>query len=605
MVDPQGSPGVSRLLTLVLAALLGSAAASWAQTATVTLAWDANSESNIAGYIVEYGTQGGNPSTSLNVGNVTTRQITGLTVGVTYYFRVRAINTAGQQSAPSTEISHRPGQPGPPLGDTDADGLPDQWETAYGLSATSASGNNGASGDPDGDGISNLREYQANTHPRGFHRQFLAEGVNNSFFATRFAIANPQTSVAHVLLSFVDSNGQMCKRHVQVPARSRMTVEASEIAELAGASFATSLETDGQVVIDRLMTWGGYAAHAETGLSAPATRWYLAEGATHGAFELFYLLQNPGTAAADVQVRYLRPGGNAPIVKSYSVAPGSRFTIWVDQEDPLLAATDVSAEITSQNNVPIIVERSMYLNEPGRAFKGGHNSAGVTAAATNWFLAEGATGDFFSMFVLIANPSSQAANVQATYLLDGGAPVVRTYVVPANSRFTISVANEAPELASVATAVRVQSTNNVPIIVERTMWWIGAAGTWVEGHNAFGTVATGPRWLLAEGEEGGARAAKTYVLVANNSAAAASVRLTILYENAAEESTTMAVGANRRSTVDISAAFPNSVDRRFSVLVESTNPAQAGALVVERAMYWSTGPDFWGVGSDAVAARLP
>lgn len=43
--------------------------------------------------------------------------------------------------------------------DTDADGMPDGWEIAHGLLPTSATGANGASGDPDGDKLLNLQEY--------------------------------------------------------------------------------------------------------------------------------------------------------------------------------------------------------------------------------------------------------------------------------------------------------------------------------------------------------------------------------------------------------------------------------------------------------------
>ncbi len=684
-----------RLFTGSLIMLLALAAASSAQT-TITLMWDANTESDLAGYRVEYGTQSGNPSTTIDVGNVTSRQFTGLQTGVTYYFRVRAYSTSGLVSTPSSEVTHTPQTAPPPPApaptltsvsptsgptsggtritltgsnftttvtvtvggaaatsitrvsstqvqattpagtagardvrltnsdgqaatrsggftytqaentDTDGDGLPNAWETQYGLDPNSASGNNGGSGDPDNDGASNAAELQAGTHPRGFHRRYLAEGVVNDFFNTRLAIANAQGAQARVLLTYVDGNGRTTRQYVGVPARSRRTVDAASVRELAGASFSTTVESDELVVVDRLMSWtqARYGAHAETAVERPATTWFLAEGATHGNFELFYLLQNPSSAAAAIQVRYLRPSG-APIVKYYTVAAGSRFTIWVDQEDQGLRATDVSAEITSTNNVPIIVERSMYLNTSRRAFKGGHNSAGVTAPAMRWFLAEGSTGGFFSMYILLANANSSPAEVRATYLLSSGAPVVRTYSLAPNSRRTIDVSTQDRRLADAAMSVVVESTNGVPVIVERTMWWPGGNRQWTEGHNAFGTTVAGPRWLLAESELGGASAISSFVLVANTSAATANVRVTVLFEDAPEQSVTYNVGANQRFTVPLASAFPTAVGRRFSVLVESLNPATAGALVVERAMYWDTDEDVWGAGSNAVATRLP
>ena len=49
--------------------------------------------------------------------------------------------------------------------DGDGDTLPDVWEDAYGVSSTSSTGDDGADGDPDGDGFDNFSELIAGTDP--------------------------------------------------------------------------------------------------------------------------------------------------------------------------------------------------------------------------------------------------------------------------------------------------------------------------------------------------------------------------------------------------------------------------------------------------------
>ncbi|HUI07585.1 MAG TPA: hypothetical protein VL486_11350 [Verrucomicrobiae bacterium] len=52
-----------------------------------------------------------------------------------------------------------------PVFSATGDGLPNAWKQAYGLDPLSSLGNNGPDGDPDGDGRSNLQEYQDGTDP--------------------------------------------------------------------------------------------------------------------------------------------------------------------------------------------------------------------------------------------------------------------------------------------------------------------------------------------------------------------------------------------------------------------------------------------------------
>jgi len=265
--------------------------------------------------------------------------------------------------------------------------------------------------------------------------------------------------------------------------------------------------------------------------------------------------------------------------------------------------------------LPIIVERAMYLTDPwGHLFGAGHESAGVTAPSTHWFLAEGATvsafgstGSFFDMFVLIANPNTAAATVTMTYLLPDGTTVEKTLGVAANSRQTVYVNGADARLAD--TPVSTVVTSDQPVIVERAMWWPGPTwATWYEAHNSPGTTETGTLWALAEGES--APQIETYILIANTSSSAGQVKVTLLFEEGtpATAEQTFTLLANSRRTIyppwDFAAAVPAGTDRRYGVLIESvgTTPAQ---IVVERAMYANDDAGVtWAAGTNAVATRI-
>src|ERR1700676_2741889 len=75
-----------------------------ADAASLTLAWDPDA-SSVAGYTLYWGTQSGVYPNSVDVGNQTSRQVTGLGNQVRYYFVVKAYDSAGEFSGPSAEVS--------------------------------------------------------------------------------------------------------------------------------------------------------------------------------------------------------------------------------------------------------------------------------------------------------------------------------------------------------------------------------------------------------------------------------------------------------------------------------------------------------------------
>ena len=101
---------------------------------------------------------------------------------------------------------------------------------------------------------------------------------------------------------------------------------------------------------------------------------------------------------------------------------------------------------------PVIAERSMYFASlPNRLWTGGHVNTGVTAPSTSWFHAEGATGGFFSTFILLSNPQTTDAHVDLRFLLEDGTTIVKTKTLPAGQRLTVNPASEGePRLENAA-----------------------------------------------------------------------------------------------------------------------------------------------------------
>jgi uncharacterized repeat protein (TIGR01451 family) len=490
----------------------------------------------------------------------------------------------------------------PPVGttsDSDSDGLPDEWELRYGLDPRDASDGNA---DSDGDGVLNGAEFSAGSHPTGSHKRYFAEGLNHPSVVTLVSIANASSATTRVRLSYFREGAAAIRQEMSLAGRTRTTIDTRAIAGLEHASFGVEIEANEEVVAERTMSWnfGGQGGTTERAVPS-STTWHFAEGATTGGFSLFYLLTNPEAQPATATVRFL-PQVGAPVDVVRVIPPFARVTIPVDLEVPSMAEADLGASVTSDR--PIVVERSMYLSSSERIWIAGTSGTGLTQPATLLYFAEGASGSFFDSWLLISNPGMTDAAVSVRYVSDNGVDATTTHTVPAGRRITIRVVDDVPTLYNSSFATTVTSTNSVPVVAERAMWWQASEGAWSEGHVAVGHSTPGVLWGTAEGFAAADGSSDSFVLIGNTSAQAGTVKLTALFDDGtAPIERSLPIAASGRLTVHSRNLFPEVVGKRFSMLVESVG-ASPVPLVVDHSLYWTIDGRLYEGGTTAPGSRI-
>jgi len=124
-----GGPPVAPVATAATSFTTTSFSANWNSSATATsYHLDVSTVNNFASFVTGYN--------NLNVGNVLTQSVTGLTAGTTYYFRVRAVNGFGTSS--NSNIITSITIPAAPVA-TSASAITDVFFTANWNSSTGAS----------------------------------------------------------------------------------------------------------------------------------------------------------------------------------------------------------------------------------------------------------------------------------------------------------------------------------------------------------------------------------------------------------------------------------------------------------------------------------
>jgi len=214
-------------------------------------------------------------------------------------------------------------------------------------------------------------------------RYYFAEGSTRAGFDEWLTIQNPgimPITVAAVYQPAPGQGGNVEKTYTLMP-HTRFT---AYVPEEAGRDKDVSirLTAPGPFLAERPMyfDYTGFGApgwtggHCVIGSTATAGEWFFAEGYTGTDFQEYLCLQNPGDAAAVVQIDYYTQEEGHLAPRAVDVPARSRLNVRVN--DNAGPGYQLSCRLQVLMGPEIVVERPMYFSY-GPGWTGGHDVVGL------------------------------------------------------------------------------------------------------------------------------------------------------------------------------------------------------------------------------------
>ncbi|MGH7904905.1 MAG: DUF5719 family protein, partial [Candidatus Dormibacteraceae bacterium] len=226
----------------------------------------------------------------------------------------------------------------------------------------------------------------------------------------------------------------------------------------------------------------------------------------------------------------------------------------------------------------------------GRPYTGGSDAAGTPAPATHAYFAEGYTGADFQEYLAVENPGP-AQTLAVQYFFASGAPIVKSYQLPATSRTTIDVNADVGAGQSVSAYL----CGQLPFLAERPMYF-NYQGRVTGGDTAVGSSSLATTFYFAEGMTG--PGFDEYLTYLNPNDQPTAITTTYYFQQGAPVVVDRTVAPQSRFTVHVNDPSEAGPGKEVSATVTSSRP-----ILVERPMYF----DYQGrTGGDvAMGARSP
>ncbi|NPV58151.1 MAG: hypothetical protein HPY75_00645 [Actinobacteria bacterium] len=398
---------------------------------------------------------------------------------------------------------------------------------------------------------------------------YFAEGTTREGFEEWLTVLNPNPEPVTFKVTYAFGGDGATERSYQVAEESRLSIEvAGEVGK--GRDVSVIVDSPLPLMVERPMyflyqgRWAG--GHVSAGTNAPSTEWYFAEGYTGEGFEEWLCLLNPGDERAEVTIEYVSQGGLLKQERR-TLHPKQRDTVFVNQAAG--PGREVSLRVISDKAV--VAERPMYFLYHG-LWAGGHVSAGTNAPSTEWYFAEGYTGEGFEEWLCLYNPNPEPNLVSISYQTQDGAVIGDQELVPPYSRRTVDVNLRAGRNLQLSIAAKGER----PLVAERAIYH--DYHDWCEGGDVGkGVTAPSRHWYFAEGCTGDGF--EEWLCMQNPGESPVEAEIRLHHESGEVLAENITLQPHGRTTVFINSMSPYQEGVALSVHAD-------GDIVAERPLYF-------------------
>jgi hypothetical protein len=384
--------------------------------------------------------------------------------------------------------------------DHDGDGMPNMWEQTYGLGPA----NGGPGDDPDGDGVPNIEEYRRGTHPLGRYVQYFGESSSGDRQQMAPCVYWGITTIHAWPNAFryrlIGDDGRQI---VVAPGPGFTNCPMSPYYYVADRVVAIEVESETPIAVERTLERPVPNIYADPNdvlyaqaATQPSPEWHFAQGSVSDPLGVFLLAYNPQDTAVEATYTFYGVRGESGRVVTRTLAPHARTTFWVDADEPGLAGKDGAVVVRA--SAPILMDRGLRWNPPGRTVPHDSSSAGASAASARWYFPHVDASRRSDERLIIGNPTEHPTTVEFTLVHGVRAPAASRVSVGPMSQVMVRTADFGRDAT---VGVIATSTTGVPVVVELAQRGVTASGVhWA--YSTPGTTKAATEWALPQIRQG-------------------------------------------------------------------------------------------------------